>query len=297
MTPDQTTGNSEFEQIQVKDQYKTAINKHFKEEVAYSFISGGFTYGGAIRGKSDIDIVSVFFPDAKSKDEKKFWNGMSGFVDDYLSIHKQHGYVPDITFPGEYITTSQVQDAIAGRGFQVSDHNRLYLDAVTPTYYLEDSERWYRAWLSQSAFSDFITGDRELFLRNKEKAWKTVSMFNLLSIDQRDITTSSFLDYLVSNPNKKVGSGVHSRYRQFRQKEQPVMDRVMHTLVEDGVLTSRDSYVFTIQYDKVYQWENNVSRDLRSQAIRHAPYLIDMRETSQIGKATKNRWQTIYEGK
>lgn len=278
----------------VKERFAQSASRHFGNDVVYSFISGGFSYGGAILGKSDIDVVVVLRNDAKSKDPKSFRSKVSKFVDDYLEIHHDFGYQPSTFFPGEYISEEQVVDAISGRGFQASSTNKLYLDIVTDSYYLEDSERWYRAWLSQSAMSLFIGGDRSTFLRNKRDAWATVLAFNLLLYNRNQFRSSDFIDYLISNPNKKAGTGIHNRYRTFRDKESAHILLGLQTLETSGILIFSGSYCI-VDKEVLSAWEAEVATAINNGSIRKSQFLLNMEETLELANETKQKWKTIYE--
>lgn len=278
----------------VKERFAQSASKHFGNDVVYSFVSGGFSYGGAIPGKSDIDVAVVLRDDARSKDPTNFKSKVFGFVDDYLQIHHDFGYQPSIIFPGEYISEKQLADAINGRGFQASSTKKLYLDIVTDAYYLEDSERWYRAWLSQSAMSSFVKGDRVTFLRNKRNAWATVLAFNLLSFDNDQLQISDFIDYLVSNPNKKAGTGIHSRYRTFRDKESAYILSGLQILEAIGILIPLGGN-YIINREALSTWETEVATAIHNRSIRNAPFLLNMEEVLKLADEAKLKWETIHE--
>jgi hypothetical protein len=276
---------------QIMDRMRSAVERNFGEDSVYALTSGSIVFGGAIPGQSDMDMLVVLKKSFKDKPRNQQGQQVRGFVDDYLQLHHDTGFMPDTVFPGEYIIEDQVADAISGRGYHVDGQGKLYLPQASDDYYMEDPERWHRAWLSMSAYGEFVSGDKDKFLRNKEKAWGTVILFNAGDLEE-PTTPNGIIDRLSAPANKWAGSGISERYFTFRQHELPFASSALEMLTDTGYFT-REGDIFHPDQRRIAEWHQGTSDAIRSGTIRRADYLFGVTETGQIASYAEGKWQEI----
>lgn len=276
---------------QIRDRIKSAVMRNFGNDYVYAATSGSIIFGGVIPHQSDIDMLVVLRDSVRSKPKQELLSQARGFVNDYLNIHLDFEFEPDTTFPGEYITQAQVEDAVAGRGYHVGQENQLFLPQASEAYYLEDPEHWYRSWLSMTAYGEFISGDRTAFLRNKQRAWNTLILFNSLRLN-KPISANSMIDYLSTPADKWAGSGISERYLTFREHELPFTQRALEDLSVLGYFTANDGN-FTPNTDRIAEWHAKTVQLIKDKSIRKADLLIDLNETMEIRTYAEERWNQI----
>ncbi len=267
--------------------YSNAIATAFGDLCKTAWLTGSFAYGGGTLGKSDVDVTIVLHNSALDVDAGRLNDRAQSFVSSYLALHRELGYRPDLHFPGEYVTCAMISDAVDGRGFHVDAAGKLFLPKASTQYYLEDPERWFRAWLSQTAFSRFLCGDRSFHRESKLGAWATIIRFLLR--DKSDAFTTAFIfDSL------RV-FGVHHDYWSFRRLEAPWVNRVLTGLVECGDLQSQNNE-FEPNVPALVGWEASLSATIVSGAIRRARLLLPMDMTRDIASFAENNWAASNEG-
>lgn len=269
-----------------------SVHQRFGNHLLYSFSSGSYAYGGGIKGKSDIDIIAILDDSVRQLPKLDLMQRIEGFVDDYLVLHKEQDLIPDTVFPGEYLTYSMVQDAVAGRGLHVNDNNVLFLPSTYEGYYLEDPERWYRAWLSQSTFSVFVGGNGDMFLENKRKAWETSILFLLAYLPESEIDSQTIIQTLTSGSNKRLGLGVTDRYLTFTEREAGFVSDTLQNLTEKGYLAVTNKG-FQKNVDQIQNWHWQKDKRIKDGTIRKAPFLLDLEEIKQLAVATEEKWQQL----
>lgn len=272
---------------------KTAIHEvidcNFKGFVRYGFASGSVVFSGAIPGKSDIDIIAILDPSITSLSKDRRLDLVRSFVSDYLEVHRSFGFEPDLTFPGEYFTSDQVEDAIAGRGFQISEDGKLYLPRVYEGYYLEDPERWFRAWLAQSSYGEYVYGDTDLFEENKIRGWETVILFTLLTSEMTHADTTAVLKLITASGDKKSGLGIADRYITFSSTQKPYIDAALKRLQQLGFLDEQGN----IDHQRLQTWQDDLSKKIRSGDIGQAEMFLDLKDTLNLEAFAKKKWKII----
>jgi hypothetical protein len=266
--------------------YNQLTEKYFGELYEYCYQTGSFVYGGGTPGKSDLDIAVVFKDAVSSMPKADLLGRLDPFIDGYLQLHKEVGYSPDTVFPGEYITISMVNDAIKGRGFHVSEDGNLYLPKASTEYFLEDSERWYRAWLSQSAFNVFLKGDRLLWEDNKKRGWQTLLLFK----GTTDLRDESFT---IDDCFKVLRIyGVHNDYYKFREIEEPFVLEALEEACRAGFFRKQGPS-FIANSNLLDAHHRTIAKRIANKSIRQSSLLLDMEETLRISKQTQEKWKIL----
>ena len=161
---------------QIIQEFKGGINTVFGNLVEYVFLSGRFAYGTDEKGKCDIDVITVLKNEFENVDSKIAQEMIKKAASTYLEIHAKYGYKPDMLFPGEYITSKQVEDSLNGRGYHLRNGN-VYLPIVCSDDYWLRYENEYRAWRSMSAFNNasIISGK----VKSKLNDWQEITINRL----------------------------------------------------------------------------------------------------------------------
>jgi len=267
----------------VRDKFSRAVYECFGNLSAYSYLSGTFAYGGARKKKSDIDVTIVFKNSIYKLSKDDFINKLKKFIKIYRNIHKEYNYYSDNTFPGEYVTLCQVDDAINGRGFSVDIFKHLYLPLASNKYYLKNREHWFRAWLSSTAFSIPITKKGALMSSNKIKAWQTIILFMLTSKKTNKINVNSIFKFFVNNSNKWKGMGVTNRYIFFKQMEIKHVENALEFLRLKGFLVVQDGLYKKVTHN-VHRWEKKIVESILSGKVKRSLFLIDEKDVQILSK-------------
>lgn len=257
----------------------------------YGSLSGSFVYGGAIKGQSDIDLQIVFSPQAYRQKQIIKEHG-AHFLVRFRSLVEEFNYVVDPVFPAEFVTIDQIDDAITGRGFHVSTEERIFLPQASDEYYLCDSERWYRAWLSQTAFGRCIVGDCAYALRKKIEAWQTIILFLITSsMDIPFISARTIIDRLMGETNKWNSIGVAQHYIDFPTYELPVIEQALHELTKDNYVKQDNDryYVNAINIDK---WQSTLTRSIALGTIRQAKDFFGLDDIQDMKTSFEN-WSSF----
>lgn len=269
----------------VESRFKTLVDTCFGGLYEYCVQTGSFAYGGGTLGKSDLDVVIVFKKDIYSESKNELLLRIKHFVNGYLKIHKETGYMPDLVFPGEFITEDLVDDSISGRGFQLDLNNHLFLPKASTEYYLENPERWFRAWLSQSAFNKFLVGNKKLFSENKVRAWSSIIKFTLWNEKSKSFTLRDIVD-------KLRPFGVHADYFNFMKLEEDWISRSLSMLVREGYISnSKDRYL--ANFDKLGRWERDIAELIRNRSIKKAKLVLNMEETLSLSNYSIAMWNKL----
>lgn len=261
------------ERAEIEERFADASTRHFGERAAFVISSGSFAYAGAEKGRSDLDVMTVFKSDVYQMSRSELADIMSGFIEDYIKIHKEYGYRPDPSFPGEYITEANVEDAIAGRGFHASDTG-LFLPPASNEYYLEDPNRYYRAWLSMLAFSRRLHGDKNKFEEIKLRAWESIMLFLLSQFDEKKIDTNKVLRILTGQEDKWQGVGVTKKCVTFPDEERLYVEQTLVRLNVRGILGSNRSGKYAIDKARIGAWSSAVSEALRANQLHRSAFLL-----------------------
>lgn len=273
--------DGEFQRVSAE--FVESVRRHFGEYVRFVVTSGTFAYGGATKGKSDVDILVVCEDEIAEMPRQDLFARLKAFIEDYVEIHTRHDYCPDTTFPGEYITKSNVEDALAGRGFHLTEECALHLPVASDDYYMQDPERWYRAWRSALAFGKRLHGDEEEFEELKSQAWEVIILYILLQNNPTRINPSTLFDVMIDPENKWNGIGITAKYKSFREDERVHVGNALLRLSANGFLLLEDN-TYIPNMEKVREWEKGIATKLTDGSIKKAPFLMTVEEAKELAK-------------
>lgn len=270
---------------QIKDAFQAAASKIFGSELCYLFFSGSLAYGGGVQHQSDIDVALVLSNGhvARGTRESRLMQYLA-FGREYLRIHKEHFFVPDESFPGEFLTQDLIDDAINGRGFSVQK-DKLFLPQASAAYYLTNTEHWFRAWLSMTAFGVYGSGSYEEFEHNKRRAWKSILLYLSSKCLFRELDVETVLEILSSESNKWIGFGVTKNYKFFESHESSYIDDTLALLTGEGYMSRVRPARYRAVEKRILEWEQSVISKHRNGTIRRNSPLTDLADTRAIADA------------
>jgi hypothetical protein len=251
-----------------------------------AWLSGSYAYEGARPGHSDADIVIVLDERVTLPADEATLRRIRRFVDSYLAVHARHGLDPDLEFPGEFVTSGMIEETIAWRGLA---HEGGLPEPAFPAvesrdYWLGRPDRWYNAWLSETAFSRFPVGDRDYHDRVKLDAWTAIVRFLLLRAPRPSLTPDELLLGVAQ-------FGVKPRYPAFWDFERPWVDRALETLAAEGAVGLAPGRVEP-RTERLREWEATV----REAIVRDRgppPLLLDPERHRDIEQYAARRWATL----
>ncbi len=277
----------ELERREIEGKFAASAESSFGSDLVLGISSGSFAYCGAVKGKSDIDILLILRESVRHIPKEKLISKVKTFIESYFAIHREHGFSPDGLFPAEYLTIENVKDAISGRGFHACAEGTLYLPPASDEYYLQDREHYYRAWASMLAFSRRIIGDSTIFEEVKLEAWETIIAFLLLSFgENEEITPSLLLDVLTSTDDKWRGVGVTNRCLSFRQDEYLYVELALNRLRIKGLIEFGDDQTLRVT-TLIQEWGKEVKNQIDSRAIRNSAFLFDEEVELELTRFSK----------
>jgi len=263
-----------------------AVREIFGAKCKASWLSGSFAYDGARAGHSDIDVVVVLGKAIRAPAGADTTVLIRRFVDEYLALHAAHGLQPDLDFPGEFLTELLIQQAAEGRGLACDGSlGRLWLSAVeSEEYWINRPDRWFRAWLSMTAFSQYLAGSRSYHSAAKLCAWKTILRFVLLHAGTLSLVLDDVFDRLTQ-------FGVKERYRSFRAVEHGWVHRALHELAAEGALQLANGQIVPMS-GRLDIWGRELCKKL---ADPHAlpPLLLDVQDTRHLSTYASERWAAL----
>jgi len=240
-----------FEVSIAKNLFRDAIQSIFpREHIAYAFLTGPFTFGSA---KHDIDIVVVIDEDKLQPFEKeKYIEKILTFVEKYLRIHKFLGYIPDLDFPSDVVTTSQIEDAINGRGFDIKN-DKLYLREIKTKEDYLDNKIDYRVYLWEliTSYEGFILGNYPKYIVDMQRALETILLFCLSNIEENETTLECIKEKIIVLP------GLDSRYKVISNYLEPLIKYMLKIMNSQGYIVNKENY-FLLNKEKIQQWESSI---------------------------------------
>ena len=251
-----------------------------------AWLSGSFAYEGARPGRSDADIVVVLEDSAPLPADEATLRLIRRFVDAYLTVHARHGLDPDLDFPGEFVTSGMIDETISWRGLAHEGGlpEPAFPVVESPDYWLGRPDRWYNAWLSETAFSRFPVGDLDFHSRVKLEAWKTIVRFLLLRAPRPSFSVDEML--------LGVGQfGVKPRYPAFWTLERPWVDRALEALEAEGAVTVAADLVEP-GVDRLAEWERQLLETI-GQDRGPPPLLLDADLHGDIEEYAGRRWAAL----
>jgi len=269
-----------------KDRLKYAIKALFHEKFfLYAILGGSFSYGGGIKGKSDIDIA-IIFRDNAIRRKKYIIRQIKKFVAVYKEFNILNGFVPDMIFPGEYMTDYQIKDAIRGRAFQIyPNKNSIKIPILKDEDYWNDYEKWFQVWLTLSAFGTFISGDINSFITNKNESWKTIILYIISENKLEKVSPISILDLITLSSNEEFRVDCTS-YKFFKVREMHFVRHVLKLLYNANYLKLTNNYLeqYKVNLDMIYTWKSILINNFNNGDLRQAPFLFELTEAQCFGE-------------
>lgn len=272
----------------IRQEFEQAAVRAFNSELRYIFFSGSVAYGGGIQQRSDIDVALVLSNTHSTQSREHRLKQYLAFGQQYSRIHSEHSFVPDELFPGEFLTQGLIDDAISGRGFSVQN-DELFLPEASVAYYLTDTEHWFRAWLSMTAFSVFGSGSYEDFQHNKTRAWKSVILYLASSTLISELNVESIIELLTNEANKWIGFGVTKNYKLFETFESPYISEALAQLAAEGYAFPDRNARYRPVETRIQAWKRSVISKLLDGSIRHNSLLTNLADTQTIAAALRSQ--------
>lgn len=266
---------------------RSAVGEAFGGRARAAWLSGSFVYQGERRGRSDVDVVVVLDEATPIPADAATLERIRAFVDLYLAVHASCGLDPDLDFPGEFVVPATIEEAIAWRGLAAEGGGGVveaFPPVDSPDYWLGRPDRWFHAWLSMTAFSRFLTGDRDYHEAVKFAAWKTIVRFVLLRAEGPPRAPEALLPDLAQ-------FGAKPRYRRFWRAERDWLMRALAELEAEGALTLAGGLVAP-DTDRLRQWEADLSAAIAS-GRGEGPLLLPPERHRQIERYAGERWPEI----
>ena len=266
-------------------EFREAVKDIFGESCKAAWLSGSFLYHGAKPGRSDIDVVIVFEDRTPIPADEATIDRIRAFVDVYLDVHGQFGLDPDLEFPAEYVVPASIDQAINWRGLAldggVADH---FPPVEHSNYWLGRPDRWFNAWLSETAFSRFLTGDADFHTQAKLTAWKTILRFLMLRSDGRPMGLEDFWPGLAQ-------FGVKESYLPFWPIEEVWVRRAFDELEAEGMLEKEGDRVVP-NFDALRTWEDGLKTAISADQ-GEGPLLLPVAEHDEIAAYAEKRWEEM----
>lgn len=270
---------------------RAAVAEAFGARCKAAWLSGSFVYQGERRGRSDVDVVVVLGDATPVPADAATLERIRAFVDAYLQVHARCGLDPDLDFPGEHVVPATIAEAIAWRGLAAEGGGGMAESFPTnppSEYWLARPDRWFHAWVSMTAFSRFLAGDRAWHEKVKLAAWKTVARFVLLRSPGPARTPEALLPELVQ-------FGAKPRYRRFWRAERDWLARALGELEAEGAVTLAGRLVTPVAA-RLRAWEEEVGAAVAAHGDAPGPLLLPPELHREVGEYAKRRWVEMKRG-
>jgi predicted nucleotidyltransferase len=275
-------------EAEAEDEFREAVRGVFGRTCKAAWLSGSYVYNGARPGRSDIDVVIVMDEAVRYPAEPETLERIRGFVDAYLAVHAEHDLDPDLDFPTEYVVPATIEEALGWRGLVVGgEMAQEFPEVISSDYWPGRPERWFNAWVSMTAFSKFLTGDRDYHARVKLDAWKTLARFLLLRSDGRAMTTGEMWPGLAQ-------FGAKPSYHDFWAVEREWVARALGELEQEGFVKLEGGRIAP-DMERLRDWEREVAAKMAA-ADGDGPLLLPPGLHREIGEYAKRRWPAISGG-
>lgn len=221
-------------------------NRILGENLLFSAIFGSFVYNG--NGQNDVDMVFVTHTllEQRSLDSMK---------EEYFQIHKRFGLIPDIKFPGEYVTLADLKKSEMGYGFSFSDRVEIPL--------LRCGDDWnefndYRHHLTAiGGPTIFVGGDKHSFYKHKAQCLKTLIGVSLLYNNRRSFSLDQIVELIIGRGKDFLGFSDNSHVRNY-------LAQAVASLIKD--LTARGEIV---EDETGFSFEERLLRELNDNIHRY----------------------------
>ena len=194
--------------IQIKVMFRRLVKKIFGNLTLYSFLGGSVAFG-IDADSSDIDCIVVLRDKAYKDIEIR--EKVNRFAEGYIKLHYALGRIPDPKFPGDVISASQKEEALAGRGFV--NKGEIELPPILKFGDWDKQNVDYRVWLTEIAFGNntFLTGNLHQFQDDSLRAIDTIVKFLLLLSKNDSISPENLCNEIFKRGKSFLG--LSDRYR------------------------------------------------------------------------------------
>ena len=268
-----------------ESEFRGAVEVIFGERCKAAWLSGSFLYKGAKPGRSDIDVVIVLDEATALPADEATTERIRAFVDVYLDVHARLGLDPDLEFPAEYVVPRAIEEAITWRGLSLHGSVADAFPAVENSdYWLGRPDRWFNAWLSETAFSHFLTGDALFHSAAKLAAWKTILRFLLLRGGGQAMGLEDFWTGLAQ-------FGVKESYLPFWPQEESWVRRAIDDLVAEG---SAERVADRVSPSLLWldHWEKQIQSAIDDHEAT-GPLLLPPGPHDEIAAYAERRWMAM----
>lgn len=272
-----------FEVELAKNLFKDAIKSSFNEEhIIYAFLTGPFTFGSA---KHDIDMVVVIDNKRLNPLEKiEYQKRILKFVEKYLRIHKFLGYAPDLDFPSDVVTYTQIEDSINGRGFDVKD-SKLYLRKIKTKKDYFNTKIDYRVYLWEliTSCEGFILGDYTKYIVDKFRALNTILLYTISKLESGKVTLRDIKEKIFTL------AGLDERYDVVSDYIEPMIVYMLRIMSFQGYIAQEDEKIL-LKKEKIREWEKSIIEKHRTNNWKGKPLFISWQILRTHAKNIIKEW-------
>ena len=270
------------DRAEAESDFRQAAQDIFGDRCKAAWLSGSFLYHGAKPGRSDIDVVVIFAEGTPIPADADTLERIRAFVQVYLDVHAGFGLDPDLEFPAEYVVPASIEQAINWCGLSLRNKVADQFPPVDDSdYWLGRPDRWFNAWLSETAFSRFLTGDQEFHARSKLTAWKTILRFLMLRSDGRPMGREDFWPGLAQ-------FGVKESYLPFWPLEDLWVERAFSELEAEGSAKRVGERLAPVR-EALLKWEGQIQAKIDADRSE-GPLLLPVEQHDEIAAYAEARW-------
>lgn len=274
--------------LKIKRFIKNIVEKHFSGWLGYSFLTGSWVLESYQKGKSDVDFCVVLKESIRKIPKVNLIKKINFFILDYLKIHKIFNLKPDFLYPGtEILTLKQLEDVFKGRGFRVRKE-KIYFNRLKNEEFFDDIDFWYRAWLGMHCWSEYLIGDKEKFLKNRNKCCKFI-MKIFLSEFSKEFKKSEFSKIMLRKKEIWRSLGVKEKERKFAIKR--FLFPQIKMLTKDGFLNNQRG-VIIINQEKLSKFRREIFFSIKKGNFKSSP-LFSLRELKNFSCQAKKIWKDL----
>ena len=263
-----------------------AVGEIFGPLCRAAWLSGSYVYRGAQPGASDVDVVLLFADEVALPADAAMQARIRAFVDAYLEAHAAAGLDPDLEFPGEYVAAASLAETLAWRGLAMQGGvARAFPASPSSDYWPGRPERWFNAWLSMTALSRFLAGDRDAHEAAKQAAWKEIVRFLLLRAGGEALDEEALWARLDQ-------FGVKPRYRALRAMEGESLARALAELEAEG-FAGREEGRIVPEAERLRAWERRLEAKISQAQGGEGPLLLPPDLHAALGDHAARRWADL----
>ncbi len=272
--------------VDADEAFRHAVQDIFGPRCKAAWLSGSYVYEGAIKGRSDIDVVLVLADDQPLPADPLTLERIHAFIDAYLQIHARIGLDPDLDFPGEYVVPGALEEAIGWRGVVVDGKVADFFPPIEEKdYWISRPDRWFHAWVSMTAFSRFLIGDESFYQRTKIDAWKCILRFLLLRSTAQTLRRDDLWPGLAQ-------FGAKPTYRAFWSIEGATVDHALAELEKEGDLALVGGRIRPDR-SRLDEWEDRLNDRVTPGDEARSPLVLPPDLHRDIGQYAARRWPGI----